>query len=411
VLHRQKCILQKVTIVVKPTGLAQSKKMSASSVASNIVEDVLDFEEFRINAHRVLLAAYLDYFKTLFTSEMENQQEVEMIDIEGAALDALIDFCYSGKIQISGVNVPSILHAACLLHMDEIKEACCEFLKKQLRTSNCLEVRECAANHSCRELVRCADDYILENFQDIVGTEEFHHLPINRLVQLLSIDELAVTLEEQLLEHARYLLCRPEFLVNTVSKNALVMADPTCHKLVDKAKFHYFYCLDLNVCTTQVDGLCGGSVECVDPEGTNPVWHYVAPLNQKRFDPRVGRWEEVCPMLTRRWGHGSAVLHGELYVAGGAKEVLEELSSAEKYDLRNNKWFSVADMSCSRVGLGLAAVNGKLYAIGGLNDDSVEVFDPKRNQWKHHSNMNCKLVGVLDRTLIFTLPSSMRTLL
>uniref|UniRef100_A0A7I5E9L0 BTB domain-containing protein n=1 Tax=Haemonchus contortus TaxID=6289 RepID=A0A7I5E9L0_HAECO len=404
VLHRQKCILQKVTIAVEPAGLAQSKKMSASSVASNIVEDVLDFEEFRINAHRVVLAAYSDYFKTLFTSEMENQQEVEMIDIEGAALNALIDFCYSGKIQISGVNVPSILHAACLLQLEEIKEACCEFLKKQLRTSNCLEVRECAANHSCRELVRCADDYILENFQDIVGTEEFHHLPINRLVQLLSIDELAVTLEEQLLEHAQYLLCRPEFLVNTVSKNALVMEDPTCHNLVDKAKFDYSYYLDLNVCTTPVGGLCEGSVECVDPEGTNPVWHYVAPLKKERFDPRVGRWEKVCPMSTPRYCHYSAVLHGELYVAGGAKEDSECLSSAEKYDLRNNKWFSVADMSCSRVGLGLAAVNGKLYAIGGLNDDSVEVFDPERNQWKHHSNMNCKLLVSLTVRLFLRFP-------
>nr|CDJ86622.1 Kelch repeat type 1 domain containing protein [Haemonchus contortus] len=70
----------------------------------------------------------------------------------------------------------------------------------------------------------------------------------------------------------------------------------------------------------------------------------------ERIDPRVGIWEEVCPMLTRRWGHGSAVLHGELYVVGGHNGNSGELGSAEKYDLRANKWTSVADMSCSRVG-------------------------------------------------------------
>ncbi|VDO78759.1 unnamed protein product [Haemonchus placei] len=112
----------------------------------------------------------------------------------------------------------------------------------------------------------------------------------------------------------------------------------------------------------------------------------------ERFDPRVGRWEEVCPMSTPRYCHYSAVLHGELYVAGGTKEDSERLSSAEKYDLRNDKWVSVADTSCSRDGLGLAAVNGKLYAIGGINSSSAEVFDPERNQWKHHSNMNCKRI-------------------
>uniref|UniRef100_A0A7I4YE00 BTB domain-containing protein n=1 Tax=Haemonchus contortus TaxID=6289 RepID=A0A7I4YE00_HAECO len=538
--------------------------MSASSVANNTVVDLFEFEsqthdrslatkiaelrddgrfcdvtliakEFRINAHRVVLAAYSDYFKAMFTSEMieSRQTEVEMIDIEWAALDALVSFCYSGKIRISDVNVPSTLHAACLLQLEEIKEACCEFLKKQLRPSNCVEIREFADSHSCQELVRYADEFILKNFQEIIGTEEFHHLPINQLIQLLSSDELVVPSEEQqvftaaiqwvefdlscrkqllpkLLEHIRLPHCRPEFLVNTVSKNELVMGDATCRNFVDQAKNGLIEEKRTRTCgvAAEVIYVVGGgsqgdrkSVERLDPESTNPVWQYVAPLNQEReeggfavvdrfiygvcgyhdfnimnsierynpatdqwisdvapcptgrialgvaalgdhlyaiggyadsssghrkldiverYDVRRDEWTSVAPMgsrrgwlsvsvlygclyamggcsevsnldtvesmLTRRWGHGSAVLHGELYVV---ERRSGELGSAEKYDLRANKWTSVADMTYDRHGVRLAAVSGKLYVIDGVLNNLVEVFDPKTNQWKHHSNMNC----------------------
>uniref|UniRef100_A0A7I4YDD0 BTB domain-containing protein n=1 Tax=Haemonchus contortus TaxID=6289 RepID=A0A7I4YDD0_HAECO len=512
---------------------------------------------FRINAHRVILAANSDYFRAMFTSEMveSRQREIGMVDIEGAALGALISFCYCGKIRISDVNIPSTLHAACLLQLDEIKEACCEFLKKRLCPSNYLGVREFADNHSCRKLVRCVDDYILENFQEIIDGEEFHQLPVNQLVQLLSNDELIVPSEEQvftavlqwvefdlsarkqllpkLLECVRFPLCRPEFLINAVSKNALVMADATCHSLVDRAKDDVILQLSalehpkVQNRRTRARGavdeviyvVCGSddevSVERLDPGTASPVWQYVASLNQERssasvavvdrfiysvgglerekfsnsierydpatdqwisdvapshvsryslgvaaigdhlyavggfhdfhdhglnivecyevrrnewtsvapmgtgrgslcvsvldgciyavggksngpvlstverFDPRVGRWEDVCPMPTPRLDHGSAVLHGALYVVGGRNGISFGLSSAEKYDTRANKWTSVTDMNSRRGGVGLAAVNGNLYAIGGINDNSVEVFDPKTNQWKHHSNMNC----------------------
>uniref|UniRef100_A0A7I4YFX3 BTB domain-containing protein n=1 Tax=Haemonchus contortus TaxID=6289 RepID=A0A7I4YFX3_HAECO len=352
----------------------------------------------------------------MFTSEMieSQQQEVEMVDIEGAALDALISFCYCGKIQISDVNIPSTLHAACLLQLGEIKE--------------------------------------------IIGTQEFYRLPINQLTQLLSKDELVVPSEEQvftavhqwvefdvssrkqllpkLLECVRFPLCRPEFLVNAISKNALVMADANCRNLVDQAKDDMILQLSalehpkvqgrrtrafgaVDEVIYVVGGSCKVSVERLDPGGASPVWQYVAPLNQerymtgvavvdrfiyavggvgkeiclnnvKRFDPRVGGWEEVCPMSTPRHGHDSAVLHGALYVVGGRSGISYGLSPAEKYDSRANKWTSVTDMNSERDGLGLAAVNGKLYAIGGLYDDLVEVFDSKTNQWRPHSNMNCK---------------------
>ncbi|XGW15069.1 hypothetical protein V3C99_000950 [Haemonchus contortus] len=369
----------------------------------------------------------------MFTSEMREsrQQEIELFDVEAPALDALINFCYSGKIQIDGINVASILHAACLLQLDEVQRLLCP--------SNCLKIRALADNHSCQELIFYIDDYILKVFQDLIGTEEFHQLSSDQVVQLLLNDELVVPSEDQvftavlqwvefdslsrrhllpeLLEHVRLPLCRPDFLVNTVCKNALVMADVTCHNLVDQAKSDLILQLSSLECP-QLKGRCtracevvtdviyvvGGlgerSVECLDTNGLNRVWQYVAPLKQKRLDPRVGIWEEVCPMSTPRQSHGSAVLHGELYAVGGFNENSDELSSAEKFDLRANKWTSVADMSSRRVAVGLAAVNGKLYAVGGNDHTSVEVFDSKANLWKHHSNMNCELVDVHDDLLI-----------
>nr|CDJ98520.1 BTB Kelch-associated and Kelch repeat type 1 domain containing protein [Haemonchus contortus] len=252
----------------------------------------------------------------------------------------------------------------------------------------------------------------------------------------------------KLLEHVRFSLCEPDFLVNAVSRNALVMADSTCRNFVDKAKNELILQLSnpgsskvnrrsTRVCEgviAEVIYVVGGtgveSGERLDCEGVNRVWQYTAPLKKKRyfngvavfdkfiyavcgrdpfnvldtidrFDPRIGKWEKACPMLTPRKGHGSAVLNSQLYVVGGTNEKSIDLSSAEKYDLRAEKWTSVASMSWCRNGLGLAAVNGKLYAIGGKNGsvvhNSVEVFDPKTNQWKHHSVMNCKLVYLTVR--------------
>nr|CDJ86907.1 BTB:POZ and Kelch repeat type 1 domain containing protein [Haemonchus contortus] len=284
-------------------------------------------EGMRINAHRVVLAAYSDYFKAMFTNEMleSRQQEIEMFDVEAPALDALINFCYKDEIQIGGINVPSILHAACLLQLNEV--------------------------------------------QDIIANEEFYRLPENQLVQIISSDELVVRSEEEmfiavlqwvefdlssrkpmlpkLLEHVRFLLCRPEFLVNTVSKNALVMADATCRNLDDQAKKVNALILE---CAISVGESGDGCVKCVDPEGANPVWQDVAPLNQKRYH---------C---------GVAVVDKSIYAVCG-NDGISVLNSIERYNPATDQWMSdVARCPTGRSSLGVAALDDHLYAVGGSDD-------------------------------------------
>lgn len=90
-----------------------------------------------------------------------------MVDIGGNTLQSLVDFCYTAEITINEDNVQAILPAACLLQIHEVQNVCCDFLKKQLDVTNCLGIRAFADTHSCRDLFKTAEKYVLDNFQVI----------------------------------------------------------------------------------------------------------------------------------------------------------------------------------------------------------------------------------------------------
>ena len=57
-----------------------------------------------------------------------------------------------------------LLPAASLLQIVYVKEACCEFLIKQLHPSNCLGFRTFADLHSCLDLFTSADKFAAQHF-------------------------------------------------------------------------------------------------------------------------------------------------------------------------------------------------------------------------------------------------------
>lgn len=123
----------------------------------------------KIYAHRVILSACSPYFRAMFTGELAESRQTEVVirDIDERAMELLIDFAYTSQVTVEEGNVQTLLPAACLLQLAEIQEACCEFLKRQLDPSNCLGIRAFADTHSCRELLRIADKFTQHNFQEV----------------------------------------------------------------------------------------------------------------------------------------------------------------------------------------------------------------------------------------------------
>lgn len=76
-----------------------------------------------------------------------------------------------------------LLPASSLLQMVSVREACCNFLMRQLHPSNCLGIKSFADAHSCNELHKESHRFALHHFQDVVSTEEFLLLPVNEVIR------------------------------------------------------------------------------------------------------------------------------------------------------------------------------------------------------------------------------------
>ncbi|XP_041063853.1 kelch-like protein 20 isoform X2 [Carcharodon carcharias] len=376
----------------------------------------------KIYAHRVILSACSPYFRAMFTGELAESRQTEVVirDIDERAMELLIDFAYTSQITVEEGNVQTLLPAACLLQLAEIQEACCEFLKRQLDPSNCLGIRAFADTHSCRELLRIADKFTQHNFQEVMESEEFMLLPANQLIDIISSDELNVRSEEQVfnavmawvkysiqerrpqlpqvLQHVRLPLLSPKFLVGTVGSDPLIKSDEECRDLVDEAKNYLLL--------PQERPLMQGPrtrprkpIRCGEVLFAVGGWCSGDAISSvERYDPQTNEWRMVASMSKRRCGVGVSVLDDLLYAVGG-HDGSSYLNSVERYDPKTNQWSSdVAPTSTCRTSVGVAVLGGYLYAVGGQDGVSclniVERFDPKENKWARVASMSTRRLGV-----------------
>jgi len=109
----------------------------------------------KVHAHRVVLAAFSDYFAALFGTGMNEsgQSEVTLHDVDGDSFIHIVDFAYSGRIAISADTVQKLLETANYLGVDQVKYGCCTFMADRMDVSNVLPLLTVADGLGLQSLV------------------------------------------------------------------------------------------------------------------------------------------------------------------------------------------------------------------------------------------------------------------
>uniref|UniRef100_A0A0K0D475 BTB domain-containing protein n=1 Tax=Angiostrongylus cantonensis TaxID=6313 RepID=A0A0K0D475_ANGCA len=300
-------------------------------LSGQLCDIVLVVEGRKINAHKVVLAASVPYFRIMFTTDMleANQTEVVLQDLDFDTLEQLVSFAYSGELRISAGNVQSIMIGANFLQLDGVADKCAEYLQTRLHPSNALAIRAFCMALGCKSVVSAADRFVQKHFMSVSRSDEFLQLSIEEVVDLLSMDELYVESEEEVFEAAlrwiqrdgdrrkkfasRILACvrlpllQPSFLADEVAGHQLIRGDLACRDLVDEAKDYHLiperrpYLRTFRTKIYAIGGFNGHDrLKIVES-----------------YDYNKNEWTPVAPLTKKRSALAAAFYNNKLYVCGG----------------------------------------------------------------------------------------------
>nr|XP_044626623.1 actin-binding protein IPP isoform X4 [Equus asinus] len=374
-------------------------------------------ETFQV--HRLVLAASSPYFAALFTGGMKESSKdvVQILGIEAGIFRILLDFIYTGIVNVGVNNVQELIVAADMLQLTEVVNLCCEFLKGQIDPLNCIGVFQFSEQIACHDLLEFTENYIHVHFLEVHSGEEFLALTKDQLIKILRSEELSIEDEYQVF------LAAMQWILKDLGKRrkyVVEVLDPVRFPLLPPQRLLKYiegvsdfnlrvalqtllkeYC---EVCKSPKENKFCGFLQTSKVRPRKKARKYLYAVGGytrlqggrwsdsralscvERFDTFSQYWTTVSSLHQARCGLGVAVLGGMVYAIGGGWVGAEIGNTIERFDPDENKWELVGNMAMSRYYFGCCEMQGLIYVIGGINNEGIElrsfeVYDPLSKRW------------------------------
>ena len=359
-------------------------------------------------AHKCVLSAASPYFRGMFSNDLKEKESnlVELQDIKSSTLSDVLRYIYTSRARIDSSNAKDLVMTADYLIIPSLKTRATLFLEGTLNASNCLAFESFASRYNCESLKKAAVAYKMEYFVDVVRSEDFRLLDVEKVKELICMDEINVAKEESVYEAVmawvKHDLPSRETLLmdllkfvrlSSISKyrlrkildEELISKDPICMKEVitalDLSLFpEYLQDTSLNprLCLAkyeQVVILTGGE----DIFGPNDYSQCLV--------LSCSKWLSL-PAMPPCSPRSAAVCGGQLYVMGE-----KEKTSVCCFNPNQFKW-STLDLKMDRKGSTVTSFNEELYVIGGEGSwRDVQIYDPVFNKWRQGGSMKTSRAG------------------
>ncbi|KAG8507592.1 Actin-binding protein IPP [Galemys pyrenaicus] len=398
-------------------------------------------ETFKV--HRLVLAASSPYFAALFTGGMKESSKdvVQILGIEAGIFRVLLDFIYTGIVNIGVNNVQELIVAADMLQLTEVVNLCCEFLKGQIDPLNCIGIFQFSEQIACHDLLEFTENYIHVHFLEVHSGEEFLALTKDQLIKILRSEELSIEDEYQVFLAAMQWILKD---LGKRRKHVVEVLDPIRFPLLPPQRLLKYiegisdfnlrvalqtllkeYC---EVCKSSKESKFCSFLQTSKVRPRKKARKYLYAVGGytrlqggrwsdsralscvERFDTFSQYWTTVSSLHQARCGLGVAVLGGMVYAIGGNSDnVLFPLlvssyknniflfviggwvgaeigNTVERFDPDENKWEVVGSMAMSRYYFGCCEMQGLIYVVGGISNEGIElrsfeVYDPLSKRW------------------------------